>query len=354
MGKNLSGYLSVLFVGLVLGLLISTAYFKGKSTSPIAMVDPVVAELKGESINASQAFKDNKRRIFELEEGLFKIKRQSLEDYLENRLLAEESKKTNLPVDRLILSKVGTEIGPISDQEVDSFLVEKGIPAQTAEKKADVREYLKYRKAMENRQSYLTQLKREAGLKVYLNAPASPRVQVDTAGYPSWGDSAAPITLVEFADYECPFCQRASATLNRLMEAYGPKVLQVVFRDLPSDAHSRAIPAALAAHCAQDQGKFWPFHQALYEHQTLLQDVDLKGYATKIGLEPVAFTQCFESKKFLSTIEKSKREAEALAFDSTPTFVVNGIVMTGAQPFEVMKEKIDALLSDLKGTASLL
>jgi protein-disulfide isomerase len=344
MRKSLTGILSLVMVGFVLGLLSAVAYYSGRSSLE-KVTDPVVAELKGESIPASQAFKENKRRIFELEESLFKLKQQSLDDYLENRLLAEESKKKNVPVDRLILSEVGNEVGPVSDKEVESFLAEKGIPAETAEKKNEVREYLKYRKSMEKRQTYLAGLKNKAGVKVYLDAPSAPRVKVDTDGYPSWGSPTAPVTLVEFADYECPFCQRAVATLERLKEAYGPDKLQIVFRDLPIDTHARAMPAALAAHCAKDQGKFWEYHRLLFDNQASLQDADLKGYAAKVGLNADDFTACFDSKKFQGVIEKSKREADALGLDSTPTFVVNGILIPGAQPFEVLKEKIDALLN---------
>lgn len=343
MRKSLTGYLSVLFLGLVLGGLLSMAYYSGKSASE-TVADPVVAEVQGEKIPASQAFKENKRRIFELEDALFKLKRQSLDDYLETRLLGEESKKANLSVDRLIVAKVGADVGPVSDKEVDSFLAEKGIPAETPEKKNEVREYLKFRKSMEKRQTYLTQLKEQSGVKVFLDAPAAPRVKVDTEGYPAWGNPSAPITLVEFADFECPFCQRSVATLDRLKETYGPDKLRIVFRDLPLESHERAVPAALAAHCANEQGKFWEYHRSLYDNQTALQDTDLKAYATKNGLQAEAFTQCYDTKKFQSVVDKSKREAEALGFDSAPTFVLNGIIVPGAQPYEVLKEKIEALL----------
>ncbi len=343
MRKSLTGYLTVLFAGLTLGILVSMAYYSGKAATE-KVADPVVAELEGKSIPASTAFKENKRRIFELEEALFKVKRQSLDDYLENELLAEESKKKNIPVDRLIMNEVGTEAGPVSDKEVEAFLAEKGIPAETPEKKSEVKEYLKYRKAMEKRQGYLAALKDKAGVKVYLEAPAAPRVKVDVDGYPSWGSNSAPVTLVEFADYECPFCQRSVATLNRLKEAYGPDKLRIVFRDLPIDTHERARPAALAAHCANDQGKFWEYHKVLFENQANLQDKDLAAYAEKTGLDKDAFASCVEAKKFQGVVDKSRREADALGFDSTPTFVLNGIVVPGNQPFEVLKEKIDALL----------
>ncbi len=343
MRKSLGGYLAVLFVGLVLGLLTSMAYYSGKSASE-TVADPVVAEVKGESIPASQAFRENKQRIFELEEALFKLKRQSLDDFLENRLLSEESKKANLSIDRLIVAKVGAETAAVSDKEVDAFLSEKGIPAETPEKKGEVREFLKYRKSMEKRQGYLSQLKSQSNVKIFLDVPKAPRVKVDTDGYPSWGNPNAAITLVEFADYECPFCQRTVATLERLKEAYGPDKLRIVFRDLPSDTHPRALPAALAAHCANDQGKFWEYHRVLFDNQAKLEDADLKTYAAKVNLEPDAFKQCIDSKKFQSVIDKSKREAEALGFDSTPTIVLNGIVVPGAQPFEILKEKIEALL----------
>lgn len=344
MRKSLAGYLSIFFVGLVFGILGAAAYRSGKSASESGAADPVIAEIKGESILASQAFKTNARRIFELEDALFKLKRQSLNDFLENRLLTDESKSKNIPVDKLILAQAGKDLPAVSDKEVEGFLAEKGIPADTAEKKNEVREYLKFRKSMENRHAYIDRLKGQAGVKTFLDQPASPRVKVDTENYPSWGNANAPITVVEFADFECPFCQRSVATLERLKAAYGPEKLRIVFRDLPIDTHERAIPSALAAHCAHEQGRFWDFHQTLFENQTQLQDENLKAYAGKLKLDEVKFAQCFDSKKFQSLVEKSRKEADALGLDSTPTFVINGIIVPGAQPFEVLKEKIDDLL----------
>lgn len=343
MRKSLAGYLIVLLVGVLLGGLGTAAYRSGKSADE-ANTDPIIAEVKGESVPASQAFKDNKRRIFELEDALFRIKRQSVNDYLENRLLTEESQRKGLPIDKLIVAAVGTEVPPVTDREIDGFLTEKGIQADTAEKKNEVREYLRYRKAAEKRHAYVETLRIQAKVKVYLEEPSAPRIKVDTDGYPSWGSANAPVTLIEFADFECPFCQKAVATLDKLKESYGPDKLRIVFRDLPIDTHERAVPAALAAHCAQEQGKFWEYYKALYENQNALKDDQLKDYAVKVGIEGTRFTECYDSKRHLAVVEKSRREADALGIDSTPSFIVNGVVVPGAQPFEVIKEKIEALL----------
>jgi protein-disulfide isomerase len=164
---------------------------------------------------------------------------------------------------------------------------------------------------------------------------------VNTAGYPTWGNSNAPVTIVEFSDYQCPFCARVVPTLDRIKKEYGPEKVRIVFRDMPLPSHPRAPAASLAAHCANEQGKFWEYHNILFENQSKLDDGDLKTYAQKAGTDVNKFAECFSSKKYQSTIDKSIQEANSLGIQSTPSFVINGTLLPGAQPFEKFKERID-------------
>ena len=110
---------------------------------------------------------------------------------------------------------------------------------------------------------------------------------------------------------------------------------------MPLPNHNRALPASLAARCANEQGKFWEMHNTLFENQQKLEDKDLKEYAKTVGLDVAKFNTCFDGKKYQADLEKSRTEAERLGIAATPSFLINGVLLQGAQPFEKFKERID-------------
>ncbi|MBY0371654.1 thioredoxin domain-containing protein, partial [bacterium] len=242
--------------------------------------------------------------------------------------------------------QTGGDVGEVTDKEITDFLASKNISLSDPRvKKDDVREYLKYRRRFDKRQAFVAQLKQGANVKMKIAEPDAPKLTVNTDGYPAWGNPKAPVTIVEFSDFECPFCSRALPVLAQIKSTYGPDKVRVVFRDMPLPSHQRAVPAALASHCANEQGKFWEFHDVLFNNQTALQDKDLKEHAKKVGLDDAKFTECFDKKKFQATVDKSRSEAELLGIQATPSFVVNGSLIQGAQPFEKFKQKIDRALA---------
>ncbi|MBI4718027.1 MAG: thioredoxin domain-containing protein [Planctomycetes bacterium] len=125
-----------------------------------------------------------------------------------------------------------------------------------------------------------------------------------------------------------------------MREAYGDKV-RIVFRDLALAMHNRAQPAAEAAQCARDQGKFWEYHDKIFQNQQKLADEDLKRYATELGLDAEAFNACFDSGKFRADVQKDGADAQAVGVSGTPAFFINGRFLSGAQPFEAFKVIID-------------
>ncbi len=338
--SNLAIYAICVVAGLAIGIL-GTMLINGSRSGGD---DPVVAEYNGKSIRASEAFRQVKSRIFELEDELFRTKEQAINEVIEQRLLETEAKKQNLPIEQLVQKEVG---GPdtVEDKDIEEFLTSKGLSLNDPRiRKDDVREYLKYRKQFDRRQAYLNKLKATANVKLKIEEPTAPKVTVNTDGYPTWGNAKAPVTIVEFSDFQCPFCSRAIPTVDRIKKEYGPDKVRIVFMDMPLPAHPRANPAALAGHCANEQGKFWELHDVLFKNQTKLEDSDLKDHAKAIGLDMAKFDDCFSKKKYQDAIEKSKKEAEKAGIQATPSFLINGTLMQGAQPFEKFKEKIDSAI----------
>jgi protein-disulfide isomerase len=158
---------------------------------------------------------------------------------------------------------------------------------------------------------------------------------------PGIGPEDAPILIIEFSDYECPFCQKWHAEVWPLIQSkYGDQV-RLVYRDFPLfDMHPNASPAALAANCANDQGKYWEFHSALFSGQYPLSQQSYDAIAADLGLNASTFDSCVETEKYKAEIEADYQFAAELGIQSTPTFFVNGLAIVGAQPFEMFDQLI--------------
>jgi len=172
-----------------------------------------------------------------------------------------------------------------------------------------------------------------------------PRYDVASEGFPSIGPEDAPITIVEFSDYQCPFCRRWHEQVYQpLLNAY-PGKIKLVYRQLPlTSIHPDAFPAAEAAMCAGDQNAYWPFHDKLFSNDTLGKDVYVQ-YAEELNLDMTAFESCIADHKYLDAVQSDLDFAVNLGVRSTPTFFINGLAIVGAQPLDVFKQVIDKELA---------
>ncbi len=175
-------------------------------------------------------------------------------------------------------------------------------------------------------------------------AGASARVQVSIDDDPSIGPSNASITIIEFSDYQCPFCARAEPTIKQVLEKYKDKVL-FVYRDFPLSFHQYAQKAAEASECADEQGKFWQYHDKLFENQGALDADSLKKYAKDLGLDTTKFNACLDSGKMAAEVNADFADGQNAGVSGTPAFYINGIELSGAQPFSEFQKIIDKELS---------
>jgi protein-disulfide isomerase len=190
--------------------------------------------------------------------------------------------------------------------------------------------------------AYAKNLEPKYNVKVYLGAPQIPLVQVPLAGIPSIGPADAPVTVVEFSDYECPACRGAHETVKRVRAEYGNK-LRWYFQDYPLRQHKHAFKAAEAAHCAADHGKFWEYQNVVFTRDKLDPE-DLVKYAAELGIPAETFRACLQAEKHKATVEQNLRDATVSGVDRTPSFIINGQLLTGALSFEAFKAKIEAEL----------
>jgi len=171
------------------------------------------------------------------------------------------------------------------------------------------------------------------------------RVDVTTDGDPSIGPDDAPVTIIEFSDYQCPYCaQWYQQVYQKLMASY-PGQIKFVYRDNPLPSHAEAQPAAEAAECAGEQGAYWKFHDALFGGQYGLSRTAYEQYAADLKLDTAAFTTCLDSRRYKAEVEADAVDAANAGLSSTPSFVINGRLLVGALPFADFKSVIDEELA---------
>jgi protein-disulfide isomerase len=311
----------------------------------------VLATVDGKKITLGDLqakYPDLEKQLFKLEENAFRYKEMYLADMLENTLIELEAKKRNVAVEELINQEIRSKITPVTDQEVDAFGKDKNIPKdQMAKLKDRVKQYLASQREAELRKSFADDLKKQYKVKMKLKKPGQDiKVKVEvTAQDPSKGAKNAKVTVVEFTEFQCPFCKRASNNLSTLAKDFGDKV-KVVFKHFPLSFHERAHISAQASMCMHDQGKFWEYHDVLFENNHALQDTDLKRYAKQLNADMKQFEECLASGKHKAKVDKDFADAQKYGVSGAPTYFINGVAIVGAVPYTEIKQAVENALNN--------
>jgi protein-disulfide isomerase len=207
--------------------------------------------------------------------------------------------------------------------------------------KDNLKEQIMDRRRDKARKAYVESLRKQENAQVILDSPSA---KVATTGAPSLGPANAPVKIIEFADYQCPYCKQVHPDLQRLREEF-PQQTVLVYEDFPLPMHPFAEKAAEASHCAEDQGKFWEYHDGLFQHNGPLDAEALKGIARSLNLDQAKFTQCLDSGKEAPTVAKGLAEGKKLGLTGTPTFFINGHMAAGATKYDALKELVTHQLS---------
>jgi len=297
------------------------------------------------SLSASFADLDLERIRFEAEQ---KKKRHQL---LENRLKEMVGQKlieieaASLGIDAPTLAKQVTEKAPDpTPEEVEKFYDSNKDRFKEPKEQIlpRITKFLKQQKSREAFVQYVEGLAKKYDVK-YLLPPL--RFNVETKGSPSLGPENAPVTIVEYSDFQCPYCARVGPTLKKITEAYGDKV-RLVFRNFPlTSIHKAAEVAAEASLCAADQGKFWEMHDAMFADQKALAIPQLKEKAKSLGMDEAAFTTCLDSNRFAGRIQEDVRDGMTVGVTGTPAFFVNGRPISGAVEYEEIAKIVDEELA---------
>src|SRR6058998_3382945 len=237
-----------------------------------------------------------------LSQAMYEARRMALDDLVGDTLIDQDAKARSLDRAAVVEQEISSKVTQPTDAEIATWYQANQQRVQGAtldQVRAPIRAYLVQERTNAVRQAYLGRLKTKTMVKMMLEPP---RLAVKPADGPAQGPASAPIELIEFSDFQCPYCQRAHPTVKQVLDSYGGRI-RLVYRHYPLPNHPNARPAAEAAQCANEQGKFWQYHDRLFGDPGKLSDADLKKTASDLGLDSARFNKCVDDHKYQAVVD---------------------------------------------------
>jgi protein-disulfide isomerase len=335
---------SMVRLALCLGL---AAACSAQSTHPSNPGQPL-ATVGGQPIYEQDLQPTLGAKLLQLRSQEYQAKNAALQDLIRQKLLEAEAQKRGVSVDKLQEQEVDSKVSAPSDGEVEGYYL--AVRNQTTqpfeEVKPQLQTVVKTLKIQQARQAYADALRAKADIVVLL---APPKVEVAYDAARVRGNPKAPVTIVEFSDYQCPYCKKVEGTLNDLLTKYNGQI-KLAYRDFPMRTlHPQAQLAAEASRCAEEQGKFWEYHDALLTDQSKLDEAGLTATAQRLGLHEKSFQSCLVSGKFKAQVEQDVQDGTKAGVSGTPGFFINGVSVNGSQPQVEFEKIIDLELAGIGG-----
>ncbi|MBW2493849.1 MAG: thioredoxin domain-containing protein [Deltaproteobacteria bacterium] len=314
--------------------------------------DAVAATLDDQTITIGDVDEHIKEQLFSEATSernpatLYEVRTRALKGLIDTMLVEKAAAAADLTSDDYLRQQVEAQ-GDVPEAEISAFYNENidqmgGLSLD--EMRERIGAYLKEQRVV----TVVANLRDQADAEILLEPS---RIEVEAIG-PAKGPDDAVVTIIEFSDFQCPFCQRVVPTIDQIAAKY-PTQVRIVFRNLPlNNIHPRAQAAAEAAACANNQGKFWEYHDLVFANNRALSDEDLERYASEVGLEMADFRQCVQNRETQQIVDADTAVAETLQISGTPSFLINGIPMHGAQSLEAFSEVIDAEIARSASGAS--
>jgi predicted DsbA family dithiol-disulfide isomerase len=302
-----------------------------------------IAIVGGRAIYEEEMLPQLESRLQQLRNQEYELRKQVLDGLINQRLVEAEAARLGLTPLALLKQVVDSKISDPSDDEVLAlYNAQKDrINRPFEEVKTQIRDAIKDSKTKDARKEYFGSLREKTEVSVLLKPPRT-AMSFDPARVR--GNAAAPVTIVEFSDFQCPFCLRAHSTVQSLLTKYDGRV-KLAYRDFPlREIHPRAQMAAEASRCAAEQGKFWEYHDLLFANPGKLAEAALKEDARTLSLDTAQFDFCLDSGKFKPAIEEDLQAGTNAGVNGTPGFFINGIFLNGAQPAAEFEKIIDGEL----------
>ena len=315
------------------------------ATEEPAATGEIAAYLGGEPITLEEVDSFIKAELAQMEQQVYEKRRSTLEQLVSKKLAEKEAEARGITTEEYYQLEVASKVEEPTEAEGRAFYQQnksriKDFQSRSYEDLADpIKQNLMQIRANVIQRDLIAGLKAKAKFQLVLDAP---RVEVTIPdGEPAMGAGPdAVVTIVEFSDYECPYCKRAYPEMTKLMDEYGDRV-RLVYRDYPLDFHAKARPAAVAARCAGDQGKYWEYHTSLMTVAGSLDRTNLASRGEELGLDMTAFNTCLDGNVHDAAVETAFKDGAALGVTGTPTMFINGRMMVGVVPYANLKALVD-------------
>ncbi len=343
--KVILGIMSIV----VMSAFISCSDTTGKSSYLFkpAVKEGVAAKAGDLEISNAELQDGIESELFEAESKVFEIKFNKLKSIILQKYMDKDERKKGLSNDEFLEKFIAKGV-VVSEKEIAAFIKDQNIPAEhiNPQVKEKIKNYLEMERKKEAVDKWIAEQTNKTPVEVYIPKPRRPTFPVEAGNAPFVGAKDAKVTIVEFSDFQCPFCAKGADIVKEIKKKYGDKV-KVAFRNFPLPFHNHAEKAAVAGLCANEQGVeyFWKMHDAMFAAQDSLDPEGLKKTAKSIGLKMDGFEKCLSENKYLDQVKADMEEGRKVKVKSTPTFFVNGQLINGAQPMEVFSELIDEQLS---------
>jgi len=301
----------------------------------------MAAVVDGETITMEELNRAAKDRLARINTEIYQVKKTVLDSLIEEKLITKAAKDKGMSVEKY-MEEVRAGLPEPTEKEVRALYDarEGAISQSFDEVRGQISEYLMQNRMAQARADLLAKLKDGSRVEIKLSPP---RTDIEVGDAPAVGKDNSKVTIIEFSDYQCPFCKRVRPTVWRIVDEYKGEA-QYVFMDFPLSFHRDAKKAHEAARCAGDQDKYYEYNRKLFDNQAKLSIDDLKKYAKQLNLNMDEFNGCLESGKHAPTVEAMMAKGVAVGVSGTPAFFINGIMLSGARPYESFKEIIDTEL----------
>jgi protein-disulfide isomerase len=306
----------------------------------------VVAQIGAEKITARDLEQEESAKLLQARNTYYQAQSKALEDLIEKKLIEQKAKSENLTVSQLIDRDIKSKVQDPTDDQMKVYYEGLGTDQSYESVRDKILEKIRQVRADRIQSAYINKLRERTTVVVTLTPPTA---NVQLANANTLGSKTAPVMLVEFADYECPYCQKVAADIQKLQTDFGGKVA-VTFKDFPLPMHAHAEKAAEAVRCAGKQGKYWEMHDQVFHSKQL--DVDqLKTQARALELDGAQFDQCVDSGETAAAVQQDRQEGVQLGLSGTPSFFINGHFFSGALDYSALKQIIDQQLAQPAKTA---
>ena len=303
---------------------------------------PVVARVAGRPLTLDELEQKKAADLLQARYKYYLAEKDALDKLIDEELVENEARREKVTVQQLLDNHVGKRLKDPTEDQLQVYYEGLQTDQPYSAVRPQILDHIRQLRRQKAGMAYVKDLRKKADVHIALEPPVVPIASIDA---PTTGPADAPVKIIEFADYQCPYCKKVAPELKQLIDGEFAGKASLTFADFPLPMHHDAEKAAEAARCAGVQGKYWQYHDALFGEKVGLEVSDLKAHAETLKLDPQKFGQCLDSGGQAPAIAKTLTEGKKLGLTGTPSFVINGHFISGATDSATLRDLIEQELA---------